>query len=75
MLTFSVPAQLLIETAASIALLGFSWKLSRGVLDGSQTAAGARVLLAFTVLFALGGILGLAKTARKYRAYRRERGR
>lgn len=74
MLMFSVPVQLLIETASCFVLLGFSWRLSGGVTDGSQTRTGACVLLGFTVLFALGGILGLVKTARKYRNYRKEKG-
>lgn len=75
MLTFSIPAQLLIETASCFALLVFSWKLSGGVTDGSQSRTGACVLLGFAVLFALGGILGLVKTARKYRNYQKEKGR
>lgn len=71
MLTFSTPAQLVIETAASGFLLFCAWYLSSGVLNNSQTQTGTYILLFFTVAFAAGGVLGFFKCARKYQAYRK----
>ena len=75
MLTFSVPAQILIETVASGFLLACAAILADGVLDGSQTPTGTGILAFFAVLFAVGGILGLLKCVRKYRTYRSTAGK
>lgn len=70
MLTFSVPAQILIETVASVFLLVCAVILMDGVLNGSQTPTGAGILAIFAVLFAVGGILALLKCVRKYKTYK-----
>lgn len=70
MLTFSIPAQIFIETAASGFLLVCAAILAEGAWNGSQTPTGAGILTLFAVLFAVGGILGLLKCVRKYRVYR-----
>lgn len=70
MLTFSVPAQILIETVSSGFLLVCTVILTDGALNGSQTRTGAGILAVFAVVFAVGGILGLLKCMRKYKAYK-----
>ena len=70
MLTFSIRTQIVIETIASIFLLFCAGYMMRGVLEGQPTKTGVYILLAFSIIFGVGGIAGLLKCIKKYRKYK-----
>ena len=72
MLTFDAMTRICIESAASVFLLFCAGHLLKGALDGSQSREGGHILLAFALIFTVGGAAGLVKSWRKYRAYRKD---
>ncbi len=72
MLSFSELTRIMIETAASAVLLFCAAKLFGGVAEQSQTQIGNGILLFFGIVFAGGGCIGMMKTYRKYKRYRKE---
>lgn len=72
MLTFSISAQVWIESIASAFLLFGAYKLFGGAFDGTQTRMGSRILLVYAVVFLAGGIVGLIRSYFKYKKHKQE---
>lgn len=73
MLTFSISAQIFIETFASLFLLGTAYKLFEGVYCKTQGRTGSLILFFFACLFLTGGIAGLIKCGMKYKKHKQNR--
>ena len=72
MLSFDVIGQLTVKALASVFLFFCAGMIIKGVLEHGETATGEAIMIAFALLFVVGGIVGICRVIRKYRDYRRD---